>query len=67
MVVCKIIGNAFLQNMVRIMVGTILDLYKENRSPETIKEILESKERKVAGVTYPPKGLILKKVYYNKV
>lgn len=67
LVICKIIGNAFLQNMVRIMVGTILDLYKENRSPETIKEILELKERKVAGVTYPPKGLVLKKVYYKEV
>ena len=46
----------FLQNMVRIMVGTILDIAK-NEIDLTIKEILEKQDRQYAGKTAPAKGL----------
>lgn len=62
----KIKGNAFLQHMVRIIVGTMIQLHKKKIYPEVIKDIMKSKERKFAGVTYPPNGLIFKKVYYDQ-
>ena len=46
----------FLQNMVRIMVGTILDIAK-NEIDLTIKEILDKQDRQYAGKTAPAKGL----------
>ncbi len=57
-------GNGFLYNMVRIMVGTLLEVGKGRIEPETIKDILESKDRKQAGPTAPAKGLCLVKVIY---
>ncbi len=62
----KIKGNAFLQHMVRIIIGTIVKLHKNGSLPDTIKEIIKSKERKLAGMTFPPNGLIFKKVYYDQ-
>ena len=60
-----IIGNAFLQHMVRIIVGTIIDLYSQNAPAHTIQNILEQKDRNKAGQTFPSKGLVLKKIYYT--
>ncbi|HCX65453.1 MAG TPA: tRNA pseudouridine(38-40) synthase TruA [Eubacteriaceae bacterium] len=57
-------GNGFLYNMVRIMVGTLVDFGVKNRDPREMEEILAGKDRKRAGVTAPPQGLYLKKVYY---
>ena len=53
----KITANAFLQNMVRIIVGTLLEIGKyQIKIP--LKEILESKDRNNAGTTINPRGLI---------
>ncbi len=60
----KIIGNAFLYNMIRIIIGTIFMLTKEGAQPEKMKELLDAKNRKLTGSTAPAKGLIFKKVYY---
>ncbi len=57
-------GNGFLQNMVRILVGTLLEVGKNAMPPEKVKEILEAKDRKLAGPTAPPQGLCLIKVDY---
>lgn len=62
----KIQGNAFLQHMVRIIIGTMIELNKNGDSPEKIKKIMDAKDRKKAGLTFPPNGLIFKKVYYNE-
>ena len=62
----KIIGNAFLQHMIRIIMGTMLELHKNKKTPEDMRKILLAKDRNLAGVTYHPKGLCFKKVYYNK-
>lgn len=60
----EICGSGFLYNMVRIIVGTLVDVGRGKISPVTISDILESKSRQGAGKTMPAKGLILKNVEY---
>ncbi len=57
-------GTGFLQNMVRILVGTLLDVGKGKLTPQQVYEILQAKDRKLAGPTAPPQGLCLVKVDY---
>lgn len=57
-------GTGFLQNMVRIMSGTLIEVGLGRKRPEEIGEILEACDRKVAGPTAPAKGLCLLKVDY---
>lgn len=64
-VICfSVTGNGFLYNMVRIMVGTLIyaDLGKLER---TIPEIIISRDRTLAGITVPPQGLYLEKIYFD--
>ena len=58
-------GNAFLHNMIRIIVGTAVDLLQRKHPPEEILEILEKKDRIFAGKTAPPYGLYLNKVTFD--
>ena len=60
----ELTGNGFLYNMIRIIAGTLLDVGLEKIKPEEIKNIIESKDRKMAGKTLPPAGLCLIKVNY---
>lgn len=60
----QIRGNGFLYNMVRIIVGTVLEVGTGRRKAEEIVEILEAKDRTKAGKTAPGHGLYLWKVYY---
>jgi tRNA pseudouridine38-40 synthase len=60
----RFIGNGFLYNMVRILVGTLLEVGSGKRKPKDIMEILEKKDRSYAGKTAPGQGLYLWKVYY---
>lgn len=57
-------GTGFLQNMVRIMVGTLLEVGRGFWEPEKVQEILLARDRKQAGPTAPPEGLCLMKVDY---
>lgn len=57
-------GNGFLYNMVRIMVGTVLEVGAGKRGPEEISAILAGKSREAAGYTVPAKGLCLMEVRY---
>lgn len=57
-------GDGFLQNMIRIMTGTLIEVGNGTKEPEDILRILESKTRENAGYTVPPEGLILKEVVY---
>ena len=57
-------GNGFLQNMVRIIVGTLLEVGYGRMVPEDVRTILASRDRKQAGPTAPPEGLCLMKVDY---
>ena len=57
-------GTGFLQNMVRILTGTLLEVGFGKRSVESVKDVLEAKDRKLAGYTAPPQGLCLMRVDY---
>ena len=57
-------GTGFLQNMVRILVGTLLEVGRGYWEAEYVQTILDAKERKQAGPTAPPEGLCLMKVDY---
>lgn len=58
-------GSGFLQYMVRILTGTLLEVGFGKRKPESIPELLEARNREQAGFTAPAKGLCLLKVDYN--
>ena len=58
-------GNGFLQNMVRIMTGTLLEVGFGKKKPEDIDTIIEGKDRQLAGFTAEAKGLTLMKVDYE--
>ncbi len=60
----RIKGRGFLKYMVRIIVGTLLEVGKGKLQPEDIEKIFESKDPKNAGPTAPPHGLFLVKVEY---
>ena len=60
----ELMGNGFLYNMVRIISGTLLDVGLGKIKPEDIKDIIEAKDRNLAGRTLPPYGLYLMKVEY---
>lgn len=57
-------GNGFLQYQIRIMTGTLLEVGKGSFSAEYVKEILEAKNRELAGPTLPAQGLCLMKIDY---
>lgn len=61
----RFVGNGFLYNMVRILVGTILEVGAGDRLPEDIPAILEKKDRRLAGKTAPAHGLYLWEVFYQ--
>ena len=61
----EVTGDGFLYNMVRIIVGTLIDVGKGKKAPAEIEKIIESKKRENAGPTAPACGLYLKEVYYN--
>ena len=57
-------GNGFLQHMVRIMTGTLLEAGFGRMEPEEMEKILAGMERRLAGPTAPPQGLCMMKVDY---
>jgi tRNA pseudouridine38-40 synthase len=60
----EIEANGFLKQMVRAIVGTLVEIGKGRISFEEFQRILESKDRKKAGPTAPARGLFLKEVKY---
>lgn len=60
----KIKADGFLYNMVRIIVGTLLNINDKKLSEGCIPEILAAKDRTAAGKTAPPQGLYLNKIFY---
>lgn len=61
----NIVGNRFLYNMVRAIVGTLLMIEKDNLPPDKMTEILNSKNRALAGYNVEPYGLTLIKTGYE--
>jgi tRNA pseudouridine38-40 synthase len=61
----RVVGDGFLRNMVRILVGTILEVGRGKRKQEEITKVLKSIDREMAGHTAPGHGLFLWEVNYN--
>lgn len=59
------VGNGFLYNMIRILMGTLLEVADGRRAASDIPLILEAKDREAAGKTSAPEGLCMEKVYYD--
>lgn len=64
--VFTITADRFLRNMVRAIVGTLLDVGLGKTSVENVNSIIKSKDRGEAGVSVPAKGLYLTKITYPK-
>ena len=60
----KVAADGFLYNMVRIMTGTLVDVARGKISADGISAIIESRDRRLAGMTAPAEGLYLNKVVY---
>ena len=65
-IVYKISGNGFLRKMVRSIIGTIVEIYKNSGGKKEFEEILKSKDRSLSGATAPARGLFLDSVIYNR-
>ncbi|MCR1898634.1 tRNA pseudouridine(38-40) synthase TruA [Irregularibacter muris] len=63
--ILEIKGNGFLYNMVRIIMGTLIEVGMGKISHKDIPAIIQSRERDRAGITAPAHGLYLEKVYYE--
>lgn len=61
----SVTANGFLYNMVRAMVGTLLEVGKGKLSPDDVARLLERRDRSLAGPTAPAKGLCLMSVEYE--
>ena len=64
-IIIELTGSGFLYNMVRIISGTLLEVGTGKIDPDSIPEIIKSKDRTKAGKTLPPNGLYLVKVEYE--
>lgn len=60
------LGDGFLYKMVRSIMGSLLKAGTEMLPPESLKELLDSKNRSLGAPTAPPHGLFLVKVFYKK-
>ena len=62
-IIFEVSAKSFLHSQVRIMIGTLVDIAKGNIN-KTILDIINSKQREIAGQTAPAHGLYLKKIEY---
>lgn len=60
-------GTAFLMHMVRNIVGSLVEVGLGKQPPDWIAEVLASRDRRRAGLTAPPHGLCLERVYYSEL
>jgi tRNA pseudouridine38-40 synthase len=65
-IVIYIEANSFLYKMARNMVGTLVEIGRKKMVALEMKEILEARDRRMAGPTAPPQGLCLMRVEYGK-
>lgn len=66
-IIIRISGNGFLYNMVRIIAGTLVEVGRGFRTPESVRDMLKDCNREKAGATAPPQGLVLAGIRYGKV
>ena len=63
-IMIRVVGNAFLHSMVRVIAGTLVDVGAGRRDVEWVSDVLEAKDRAAAGPTAPAHGLTLWAVSY---
>jgi tRNA pseudouridine38-40 synthase len=63
-IVIDVVGGGFLKNMVRVMVGTLVDIGKGRFLPTHVESLLQDGDRRAAGTTAPACGLCLMEVFY---
>lgn len=63
LVFVDVVGDAFLHNMVRILVGTLVDVARGRLPEGAVARALGSRDRRDAGITAPPDGLCLERVF----
>ena len=61
-----VVADGFLYNMVRIIVGTLIDVARGRFAPDDVADIIASRDRKRAGFTAPPEGLCLERVCLDR-
>ena len=66
-IVFSITSNRFLRNMVRSIVGTLLEIGLKKRHIQDMKLIIESRDRSKAGFSVPAKGLLTKIIYPSNI
>lgn len=62
----RVCADGFLYNMVRIMAGTLYEVAVGRREPDSIRTSIDAKNRVCAGLTAPPHGLYLSRVFYQR-
>ena len=60
----EVTGDGFLYNMVRAIAGTLCEVGMGKRTPESVRDLIASRDRRAAGPTAPPQGLYLVRVNY---
>lgn len=65
LVTVTVSGDGFLYNMVRIIVGTLLDIQSGKIAKDSVPQIISSRDRNKSGVTARAEGLYLNRVYYD--
>jgi tRNA pseudouridine38-40 synthase len=65
LILCEFVANAFLQHMVRNLMGALIEVGSGKRIPEWILEILEGRDRTRGAATFPPDGLYLSGIKYD--
>ena len=65
MLVFRIQANRFLRNMVRAIVGSMLDIGSAKMPPGAMEDIIMAKDRSAAGISAPAEGLFLEEIEYD--
>jgi tRNA pseudouridine38-40 synthase len=65
LLIYEVEGTGFLKYMVRAVVGTLVEVGDGRRTPASLRDVLESRDRAAAGPTAPPAGLYLVRVDYD--
>ena len=63
LIAIEVEGTAFLKNMVRVIVGTLIDIGRGRLPPGTVAKRLADHDRTLSGMTAPPQGLYLDEVF----
>ena len=64
LIVFTVEATAFLRHMVRNLMGTLVEVGRQQRTPQSFAELLTARDRTQAGITAPPQGLFLVQVNY---